>query len=173
MIKIAVFNLGRGMYSVFSLNQEYPVATVLKAPGASKEEIERILIVRFHSQRNEYKKQGKYIEPINQNGKRRGGWKFIWYPLDVLFNKTQKTEKVETLVSEPGLTITKKSPFVEQMEKTLFDKNEITGSPIKEQFVMAEQTLDGKFTFTPLTDDIIFLTQIPEYITKHSGKKDA
>lgn len=170
MIKIAVFNVGRGMYAAFSINQEYPLGTILKAPTASKEEIERILIVRFHSQRNEYKKQGKRIEPIDRNGTLRGGWKFTWWPTSILWKEnnsiiTQTREEV--LVNEPGLTITKKTPLAKEMGKALFDANEITGKIVKEKMVMAE-CKDGKFSFTPVTEDIIGISQIPEYISKHT-----
>ena len=160
MIKIAVFNVGRGMYAAFSINQEYPLGTILKAPTASKEEIERNLIVRFHSQRNEYKKQGKHIEPIERNGTLRGGWKFMWWPTSILWKEnnsiiTQTREEV--LVKEPGLTITKKTPLAKEMEKAL----------PTEKMVMAE-CKDGKFSFTPVTEDIIGISQIPEYISKHA-----
>ena len=170
MIKIAVFNIGKGMYSAFSLNQEYPLATVVKAPLASKHEIERILIVRFHSQRNEYKKIGKDIEPINTGGKRRGGWKFIWTPVDVLYKKLEPVPvHEEVLVNEPGLTITKKSPLAESMEK-VFSSEEITGKIIKEKMGIASMN-DGQFKFTEIKGDIIGVSQIPEYIRTHSTEE--
>lgn len=57
MIKIAVVALGRNLYSAFSLNQECPLATTFRGKGKeTKKEIERILTVRFHAQRSEYKK---------------------------------------------------------------------------------------------------------------------
>lgn len=169
MIKIAVFNIGKGMYSAFSLNQEYPLATVVKAPLAGKHEIERILILRFHSQRNEYKKIGKDIEPINSNGKRRGGWKFIWTPVDILYKKLEPVcTKEEVLVNEPGLTITKKSPLAESMEKVL--PEEITGKIIKEKMGIASMN-DGQFRFTEIKGDIIGVSQIPEYIAAHSTEE--
>ena len=156
MIKIAVVSLGRNLYSAFSLNQEYPLATVFRAKGyESREEIERILIVRFHSQRTEYKKMGYIFDPVGRNGKKRGGWKFIWMDTKVFWNKIEPQTKVETLVNEPGLTIKKEVPL--QKVADLIAKN-------LEQMYIAEEN-EGTFKFTPVEGTVVAESDIPSFIS--------
>ena len=162
MIKIAIVSLGKNLYSAFSLNQEYPLATVYKGTWRDdKDRVEQIVIQRFHSQRNEYKKTGASIPPINRAGRHRDGWKFIWKNIASIFEKPEVPQKQfieEVLTKEPGLTITKKTPLASMMENALVEK---------EKMVIAE-VKDGRFSFTPVTEDIIGVSEIPDYITKHS-----
>lgn len=160
MIKIAVFNLGRGIYSAFSINQDYPLSTTIRVnDNASKSEIERIIVSRFHSQRVEWKKHGiTSIKPIERTGTRLGGWKFKWLQPSVLWSNQSISElkKTETLISETGLTIVKETPIAKPITE-------------REQMVMAETTEDGRFSFTPLSNDIIAISEIPEYIKNHKA----
>ena len=161
MIKVAIVSLGKDLYSAFSLNQECPLATVYKGTWRDdKDRVERVIIQRFYSQRNEYKKQGFDIPPINREGRHRDGWKFIWKNTASIFEKTEPQPKQfveEVLAKETGLTITRKTPLAEAMEKAL----------PKEQMVMAECD-NGRFSFTPVTDDIIGVSEIPNYIASHT-----
>ena len=159
MIKIAIFNQGRDVYTAMSINQEYPLSTVIRAPrGASKSEVERICIQRFHSQRMEWKKLGAPLPNLSK----KNAWKMIWFTPSVLWNNQPKLNIPENviktaemeLVKEPGLTITKRVPVTQEREK----------------MVMAECTLDGKFSFTPLTEDIIAVSEIPDYIASHTKR---
>ena len=160
MIKIAIVSLGRNIYCGFSLNQEYPVASIVHS-NASRDVIEHTFISRFHSQRFEYRKNGADIDYINSNGKRRGGWKFIWCDTSIFWNKTEKTTKQETqtLVNETGLRIEKLTPLTEIAKATA---EEIENEPM-----YVAKRLGGGFEFTPVTDDIVPESKIGEYMKTH------
>lgn len=162
MIKIAVIALGKNIYNAFSLNQEYPVATTYRGTWSdTKEDVEKVFISRFHSQRLEWKKMGKDIPPLEKTGVRRGGWKFIWKNTANIFDKPAEQIKVkpqvETLVSEPGLTITK--------EKPIFQVAAETAAELEPMYVAKK--LEHGFNFEPISDDVIPESKIPEYIRTH------
>ncbi len=157
MIKIAVLNLKKNVYVAFSINQEYPLATVVRSDvPLNKSEIEQMIKMRFHSQRNEWKKLGYKVESL-QNHR---GWKFTWWPQSIFWlqPKSVTAEKVETLVEEPGLTITKKIPVENKTEKSI---------PGEKMGIASME--DGKFMFTEIKGDVIGISQIPEYIANHSS----
>lgn len=162
MIKVVIINLGNNLYSAFSINQEYPLATTVRLKEhMSKDSIERMLILRFHSQRSEYKKVGIDINPIEMNGSRRGGWKFIWMDTKVFWNKVTAKPEKETVVDMPGLKIERELPLQEAAK---------TAAKEFEPLYIAEQVLDGGFKFTPVSEDIIRESEIPAYMKSH--KKD-
>lgn len=146
MIKIVVVALGKNRYSAFSLNQEFPLLSTFTGDGTeSRKEIERTLIIRFHTQRNKYKEQGACVARLT----RRNAWKFIWTDTSVFWNKTKPQVELETLVNEPGLQISRQTP---QKHEPMY---------------IAESTDDGKCSFTPLSKDIIAESEIPAYIKEH------
>lgn len=159
MIKIAVVSLGRNLYCAFSLNQDYPLSTTVRAKGYEhKEDIERIIIGRFHSQRREYMEAGAIIKLVGKRGSLSDRWKFIWTDTRVFWNKVEPTTEKQVLVDEPGLRIEKHMPL-----------KEIASISAKklEQMYMAEADANGKCSFTPVTDDIIAESEIPTYIKLH------
>ena len=161
MIKVVIVNLGNNFYSAFSINQEHPLATTIRLKGRmSKDSIERMLILRFHTQRSEYKKVGIDIDPIKPNGSRRGGWKFIWTDTTVFWNKVTAKPEKETVVDMPGLKIERELPLQEAAK---------TAAKEFEPLYIAEQ-LDSGFKFTPVSEDIIRESEIPAYMKSH--KKD-
>lgn len=152
MIKIAVVALGRNLYSAFSLNQECPLATTFRGKGKeTRREIERILTVRFHAQRSEYKKLNLYVPRITTHN----NWKYIWTDTSVMWNKLEPQMKLETILDEVGVKI----------ERAVDNKAGTTY--ITEPMYVAEATEDGKCSFTPFTKDIIAESEIPAYIKEH------
>lgn len=159
MIKIAVINLGKNWYAAFSLNQTYPLATIYRGSDMdSKADIEGVLIKRFHSQRQEYKKMDISVPPLTVDG-RRQGWKFIWKNPSVIWEKPEEPKpQVETLVDDFGLKITKTKPLEEVAKQT---------TKTLEPMYIATKVGDGGFRFDPITDDIVAESDIPNYMKIH------
>lgn len=159
MIKIAVIELGKNWYAAFSLNQENPLATIYRGSDRdSKTYIENVLIKRFHSQRNEYKKIGESVPPLVLNG-RQQGWKFIWKKPSIVWEKPEEPKpQVETLVDDLGLKITRTRPLEEVAKET---------AKTLEPMYIATKIVDGGFRFDPITDDIVAESDIPNYMRSH------
>lgn len=154
MIKICVIALGKDVFSAFSINQEYPLATVIRGDWTkSKKEVEENIRSRLASQRMEWKKLGKSVPTLP---KKRDNWRFNWVNTSIFWN-TDKKPKPETLtlLDEPGLTVTR------EVKPTIVDSNE--------PLYFAEKN-GNAFNFTPVTADVIKESEIPNYMKTHKGE---